>query len=254
VPKNTLLALASAVLIGLIGASIAVGANEGNPLRGGARNPSANQSLEYQAETEIIADTSTYGTRQSNKSNNGGGAIYGCRAEAGGTPAHNEPCIRANNLSSGLAFEFDSNGLIAGTITTSKPGDTSKPFTTNATGVATGLNADRVDGKDAADIVADIRALTPFAQVAANGAADKTRGVATTNGVSRSAEGNYDVVFTGDLTNCALAATVTGTSPGQVTVTPAVAADKRTTTVDVRTFAVDTGASADRAFHLVANC
>ena len=37
----------------------------------------------------------------------------------------------------------------AGLITVGGGGDAKKPFTTNATGVATGLNADRVDGADA---------------------------------------------------------------------------------------------------------
>jgi hypothetical protein len=36
-------------------------------------------------------------------------------------------------------------------------GDSRKPFTTNATGVADGLNADRVDGLDAAQVVASAR-------------------------------------------------------------------------------------------------
>lgn len=136
------------------GPSAKAAAGEGRPIDGGARNPSANQSQNYTRETEIIANTSTYGTRQSNKSTNGGGAIYGCRSAAGGTPAGNEPCIRANNLNSGLAFEFETDGNLLGTLTTSKPGDQSRPFTTNATGVATGLNADRVDGADASQIVA----------------------------------------------------------------------------------------------------
>ena len=82
--------------------------------------------------------TSSYGTRQSNKSSNGGGAIYGCRSLPGGSPANNEPCIRANNLNTGLAFEFETDGTISATIS-AKPGDACKPFITNATGVTTGL-------------------------------------------------------------------------------------------------------------------
>jgi hypothetical protein len=244
----------SAMLVALLATPIALGAGEGQPLDGGARNPSNNETQEYTKETEIIASTSSYGTRQSNKSDNGGGAIYGCRSKAGGSPANNEPCIRANNLNAGLAFEFDTDGAVAGTITAERAGDASKPFTTNATGVATGLNADRVDGRSADDIardaVAAAQALEPFAQVTAAGAAGQTRGTQA-NGVSRSAAGDYAVVFTGDLSKCALSATVTGTDPGQVTVTPAVAGG--TTTVDVRTFD-GTGAAADRGFHLSATC
>lgn len=247
--------LAGTTLLVLVSAPIALGAGEGGPLKGGARNPSANASVEYTSETQIIANSPTYGTRQSNKSDNGGGAIYGCRSMPGGTPANNEPCIRSNNLSTGLAFELKTNGTVAGTIT-AQPGDASKPFVTNATGVATGLNADRVDGKHAADIVKDAataaQALNPLALVKSDGAPVSARGVEA-NGVSRSATGDYDVKFTGDLSTCALSATATGTAPAQITTTPAVAADKKTTTVDVRTFD-GSGTAADRGFHLHATC
>lgn len=252
-------ALGATLLVGL-SAPIALGAGESAPLDGGARNPNNNRSQEYNRETQIIANTTSYGTRQSNKSDNGGGAIYGCRSGAGGTPANNEPCVRANNLSAGLAFEFQTVGTVGGTITSTKAGDASKPFTTNATGVATGLNADRVDGKNAEDITkeaaagaaAAVQATNPIALVKPDGTLEHARGVAA-NGVSRSATGNYGVQFTGDLENCALNATMTGTAPGQVTVTPTVAADKKTTTVDVRTFGSSLTA-ADRGFHLIANC
>jgi hypothetical protein len=128
----------------------------GDALREGTRNGTATR------ETEIIANnpattalTGGYATRQSNKSDSGGGAIYGCRSTAGGSAANppKNPCIRANNLSNGLAFEFNAVGAeSAGTITVGSGGDTKRPFTTNATGVATGLNADRVDGADAAQL------------------------------------------------------------------------------------------------------
>ena len=82
--------------------SVAMGFGEGRNLLLGKRNPSSNPSLALSTETEIIADNSTYGTRQSNKKDgDGGGAIYGCRSNAG-----NEPCVRANNLKGGRAFEF----------------------------------------------------------------------------------------------------------------------------------------------------
>ena len=63
----------------------------------------------------------------------------------------------------GRAFEFETDGDEAGRIETKS--DTGRPFTTNATGVATGLNADRVDGLHAAKI--DFRAPinTPSTQV-----------------------------------------------------------------------------------------
>lgn len=248
--------LGSALLI-VLSAPIALGAGESEQLDGGARNPSPNASLEYNRETQIIADSITYGTRQSHKSNSGGGAIYGCRSAAGGTPKNQEPCIRSNNLRTGLAFEFQSKGEVVGTITTTKPGDASRPFTTNATGVATGLNADQVDGKDAEDIAEDAATAAqernPIALVLSTGALFSSRGVVA-NGTGRSAVGDYDMNFTGDLRKCALNATLTGPVPGSVTVTPAFAADMQTTVVDVRTFAGAAMVPADRGFHLHAIC
>ncbi|MEV4420579.1 hypothetical protein AB0L40_11480 [Patulibacter sp. NPDC049589] len=120
------------------------------------------------AETEVIATESAgnaakggYSTRQSNLSNSGGGAIYGCRSTAKTAPNDQKnPCLRANNLSSGLAFEFRATkGTVAGDISVANGGDGTKPFTTNATGVATGLNADRVDGLNAEDIAKATQAI-----------------------------------------------------------------------------------------------
>ena len=140
---------------------------EGNSVLGGARNPSSDARRAYTKETEIIANVSTYGTRQSNKSTNGGGAVYGCRSAAGGTPKGNEPCVRASNLADGRAFEFNANGgTEVGAITGPA---TAAPFTTTAKGVATGLNADQVDGKSADEIVAAAQALNRSRTVAADG-------------------------------------------------------------------------------------
>ncbi|MFP5363203.1 MAG: hypothetical protein ACLGI5_10805 [Thermoleophilia bacterium] len=158
------------------------GFGEGTELEGGVRNPSPNPSLEFERETEIIADTPTYGTRQSNKSSSGGGAIYGCRSGAGGTAAKNEPCIRANNLEQGFAFEFETDGAITGLISAGGGGPNTKPFATNATGVASGLNADFVDGQDF-----DAAAIGANGQVEA----ETTEQIAAT----RTATGTYQVDF-----------------------------------------------------------
>ena len=237
--------LVATFALGLLVAPFASAVGEGDPILGGARNPEPDQRQELTRETEIIANVNSYGTRQSNKSNNGGGAIYGCRSGAGGTPANNEPCVRANNLSQGLAFEFAFEGPVGGTIDSRVPGDERKPFTTNATGVATGLNADRVDGLEAEQL----RDL--FAQVAPNGTAGANRGVPA-NGTSRQAEGDYDVVFAGDRTACAFTATTNGTNFGVVTATPGAVAGGNTT-VDVRTFNAN-GNPADRPFHITVSC
>lgn len=151
---NTRAVVIGAAIIAFGGAPFAYAATGGNLILG-ERN-SADK------ETEIISRngaTNTrkggYSTRQSNLTASGGGAIYGCRATAktSGNDRKN-PCIRANNLSTGLAFEFNAtSGLLGGTINVGGGGDQRKPFTTNATGVATGLNADRLDGQHAADLV-----------------------------------------------------------------------------------------------------
>jgi hypothetical protein len=138
--------LASAVILALVVSPFAVGAT-GSVLREGKRNPSSGSASR---ETEMISSTKTYGTRQSNiRQGNGGGAIYGCRSNTG-----REPCIRSNNLDKGRAFEFETNGDEAGRIETKTTAG--RPFTTNASGVATGLNSDHVDGFDLARI--DFRA------------------------------------------------------------------------------------------------
>jgi hypothetical protein len=131
--------LASALALALFVSPFAVGST-GDLLREGKRNPSNGSAHK---ETEFISSTKTYGTRQSNvRSGNGGGAIYGCRSKLG-----REPCIRSNNLTDGRAFEFETDGTEGGRIEAN--GANAKPFTTNAPGVATGFNADRVDGLDA---------------------------------------------------------------------------------------------------------
>jgi hypothetical protein len=138
--------LASAVVLALLASPFAIGAT-GDALREGKRNPSHGSARH---ETEVIASNKTYGTRQSNlKDGNGGGAIYGCRSRPG-----REPCIRANNLNTGRAFEFQTDGTEGGRIELKDAGGA--PLTTNATGVATGFNADHVDGLDAGRV--DFRA------------------------------------------------------------------------------------------------
>ena len=211
----------------------------GDSLREGRRNGTTSR------ETQIISNigsttalTGGYSTRQSNLSSSGGGAVYGCRSQAGGsraTPTPQNPCVRANNLSRGLAFEFNTTiGDVAGSITAGSGGDSKKPFTTNATGVATGLNADRVDNLDAAGIVGvariktgldadtvdglDSSELRPrFAQVTAGAEVLASRGLVATNPVVHTgAEQPYVVTFTGDLTKCALAYNLTGDAFGEI--------------------------------------
>jgi len=148
-PRTRSVLAATGVLV--IGLSPFAVARTGDVLREGKRNGTSTK------ETEIISNIRAgsgnkggYSTRQSNLSASGGGAIYGCRASSA---ASSKPCVRANNLSSGRAFEFGTRlGSLTGVINAGAGGDTKKPFTTNATGVATGLNADEVDGLDGSQL------------------------------------------------------------------------------------------------------
>ena len=248
-------------------------ARTGDTLREGKRNGTTS------VETEIVGNVRSttaskggYVTRQSNLSPDGGGAVYGCRSQAGGSaakPAPQNPCIRANNLSRGLAFEFNASlGDVGGLITVGSGGDAKKPFETNATGVATGLNADRLDGLEAAQIIAAARTKAAldadtldgrdsveyqprFAQVSAGAAVAESRGLQSTTIAHTAASGVYDVVFAGDLGKCAVAATLTGGALGEIVAVPAVAAGN--TTIQVTT-ASSAGTPGDRAFHVSLNC
>ncbi|MEA2220539.1 MAG: hypothetical protein QOJ35_3165 [Solirubrobacteraceae bacterium] len=271
-PRTRSVLLATGVLVvGIAPFGIAA---TGDSLREGRRNGTTVN------ETEIVGNVKSslalkggYVTRQSNLSDSGGGAVYGCRSQAGGsraTPTPQNPCIRANNLSRGLAFEFNTTiGDVAGAITAGSGGDAKRPFTTNATGVATGLNADRVDSLDAAQIVAVARVKTGldadtvdgidaadlrprFAQVTSGGALGETRGLIATNPVTHTAtSGIYAVKFAGDLSKCAVSATLTGGALGEIVAVPTVVAGDTTITV---TTADSTGSAEDRAFHVSANC
>jgi len=221
--------------------SVAMGFGEGRNLLLGKRNPSNNPSLALTSETEIIANSPTYGTRQSNKKDgDGGGAIYGCRSSLG-----NEPCVRAANLKGGRAFEFATIGGEAGRIETGSTAGA--PFTTNATGVATGLNADRVDGKEAADFApaADVTALSASlldAQVSATGTVSGTSRGAVSATVAAAI---YTVKFNKDVSKCSFTASPVGAASDQaigVQATPNVA-DSVT---------VDTGTAG--SFHLQVIC
>ena len=183
--------------------SVAAGFGEGRSLLLGKRNPSAKKALS--SETQIISSNGTYSTRQSNKKDgDGGGAIYGCRSSAGA-----EPCIRANNLKGGRAFEFDTVGKEAGSI---EVGDTTgAPFTTNATGVATGLNADKLDGKEAADFAA----AADFKAAVVSGAGALVRGRGATAARRDAGTNTYIVTFDRDVSQCTYTATPTGATSAQ---------------------------------------
>jgi len=151
-------------------------------------------------------------------------------------------------------------------------GDSKRPFTTNATGVATGLNADRVDGKSAAQIAADpgppngaaggaLAGSYPNPQLASSAPGVAVGGVrAEANGnvlssfnrrggaptVTRTGAGEYAVAFPGSNFN------INANAQPQVTLVGAFG-ESRVDTLggSVEVFTADsTGGAADRAFVL----
>ena len=239
--KNGRYAVAAAAVLAIGIPSVAVGFGEGEFLKLGKRNPAANGSLAVTSETELIADNGTYGTRQSNKKDgDGGGAIYGCRSNPGA-----EPCIRSNNLKGGRAFEFATIGKEGGRIDI---GDVNgAPFTTNATGVATGLNADRVDGREGAELASagDLK----WAAVDVAGKLGGKRG-ATDSKLSDAATGTYTVTFDREVKDCSYTVSANGAAASADFAFAARAAD------DAKTVLVDQDDDPAKrtAFHLQVVC
>jgi hypothetical protein len=238
-------AVVTALVLAVGVPTTAMGFGEGRNLLLGKRNPSANSSRTLTSETEIIASNSTYGTRQSNKGS-GGGAIYGCRAAAAAGAA---ACVRSSNLNGGQAFQFTTTGATAGRIET---GNTAgAPFTTNATGVATGLNSDKLDGKDSTDFAAaaDVKTLSDgllFATVNATGTiGDNKRGALTST--KDATNPVYTVKFNRDVSKCSYTASVVGAA---ATTSPGV----QSTAGDPTSVTVNLGGTAGNAFHLQVIC
>ena len=230
----------SSVVIAVLVAPFAVAA-DGDPVRAGGRTT-------FTDITRILGNSTGYATQQSNlQQGDGGAARYGCRSAAG-----KEFCLLSKNVGGSGAFRMVAqNSLIGGVIDVDPPaGKTArdaKPFTTNATGVATGLNADEVDGLDADE-------LRPrFARVSVDGTLVNGRGVAA---AARTSDGNYTVTFAGEITNCALqgtAATVDNAGAVSVEQASATVANVRTRDGGGADGAGNT-AVADKPFSLTVVC
>jgi hypothetical protein len=257
--RNALIATAAT---GLVAAPVALAV----PLDGAQRNPSNNASAGYNQETQIIGEiaqnqgghasgTGGFVTRQSNKSDSGGGAIYGCRARAG-----TEACVAANNLANGDAFRFQA-GESAATIGQLRFGlDINKavdkpPFATNGTGLVKNLNADKVDGKSAEELV-DKGSLL-FAQVNADGAIPNSRGVpanGTANNVESSGHRVYTVPFTADVSKCAATANATDLPSQDRDTNPPMLLTSTTATANAVTVTEVGAGSAGYGFALQVTC
>jgi hypothetical protein len=242
--------LATGVVLALVISPFAVA--QSASLIGGKRNPRGGS---FATETQVIASNNTWGMRYSNRRvGGGGGLLFGCRSAPGGTPQKHYPCARSRNVSTGLSFEFLTAGSVAGTITAGRGGDNTKPFTTNATGVATGLNAERVGSQTPAQLtsaaVSAVQGTLPFARVSAAGGSISARGVSA---VTHPSTGSYTVTFASPVNGCALTATqqTTGTQVG--TVGTQLGSDNRTVTVTTLSL-LPTAQLADRAFDISAAC
>ena len=193
--------LISALIVAIGVPAVALGSGEGRALITGKRNPS---SGDLTRETQVISRNGTYSTRQSNLGS-GGGAIYGCRAASGA-----EPCVRANNLSTGRAFEFETGGKTGGDIKVKDA--TGAPFTTNATGKVANLNADKLDDKDSADFAATADLL--FAAVSDAGVLGGNKGATA---ATRTGDATT-VTFGRDVSKCSYTASANGTTPQALSV------------------------------------
>jgi hypothetical protein len=217
------------------GSPTATAAATGDALREGRRNPSSGDA---RRETELIARIGAeqggsgagkggFALRESNLSDSGGGAVHGCRAVKGNIDTagfdavrrDTKPCLRVSNLSTGVnggrAFEMAFAGPTGGLIEHESGGDGAQPFRTNATGVATGLNADRVDGREGTDLLGrtekaadselldgkDGVAVASWAVVNAAGALQRSFPAGVTS--LRINAGNYRADFGRNISQCA---------------------------------------------------
>ena len=242
---TTRAALVGGVVAAAVSAPVAMSA-DGDPARVGKRNFGT-------SETQYIGDVASFATRQSNRrSGDGGAATYGCRASLS-----NEACLFVYNVRDGRAFDFRSkSGQEGGRILLRPPTGVSldqvRPFSTNATGVATGLNADRVDSQSADELIANARSNVVRADVNADGSL--ARGTAGTTS-SRPNPGQYNVVFPRDVTLCTPVATVgsagTGNPARAFIDVSQLSGNANGLRVNIEQ---DTGGAANRPFHVVAVC
>jgi len=111
------------------------------PIRGAIHNPPFSA---YERTTGIFARTNLWTVRIQNL---GGGALLAGCDTAVGHPA----CLEAANAAGGPAFVFSGAGGVGGEIHLANPD--AAPLTTNAHGVASGFNANYLEGHTAAEFL-----------------------------------------------------------------------------------------------------
>jgi hypothetical protein len=57
----------------------------------------------FTTETKVIASNDNWGRYSNRAVGGGGGLLFGCRSEPGGTRQKNYPCARSRNVANGLA-------------------------------------------------------------------------------------------------------------------------------------------------------
>ena len=150
--------------------------------------------------------------------------------------------MRANNLSTGRAFEFETGGKEGGEIRVKDT--TGVPFTTNATGKVANLNADKLDDKDSTDFAAAGDLL--FAAVADGGTLLAGKGATA----STRAGDATTVTFGRDVSKCSFTATANGATAQPLAVQSAGATGTQATQVVV----TEAAAAPAVAFHLQVIC
>lgn len=114
--------------------------SDNTPMKGAIHNPASGSYLKT---TGIFANFSSWDVRIQN-TGTGGAAQLGCKAGASGSA-----CLASENSKGGLAFTFATTGNTGGKILLTNANGA--PFTTNAHGEATGLNANYLQGKTASE-------------------------------------------------------------------------------------------------------
>lgn len=236
-PNRKASAVAGAVIaIAIAPVALAAGSHSGDrahaaasgrsALRGEIHNPPHSS---FSRTTGLFANTKGWVTRTKNLGS-GGSAQVLCAAPAAGSP-----CLEAGNSSTGLAFSFSSAGATGGTILLKNAAGA--PFTTNAHGVASGLNANYLEGKQAKEFLpfngtavdsSKLGGQEPshylnvgevlFAVVSPEPKIQSTRGAKSVT----KKESTYTVVFEGDVSKCSYTASPQGEalSEGQIGVAP----------------------------------
>ncbi len=248
----------ASVLLALLVSPFALAAGEGNPLRAACATPARTRASRSRARPRSSPTPARTAPASPTSPTTAAARSTAAARRPAARATDNEPCIRANNLADGRAFEFETDGTArrhASRRATRRP---AAPFTTNATGVATGLNADRVDGKNAED-TRDEAARRPQGADAVRRRQRRQHArpaAARARAGQRTAEGTYRVDFARRRHTCALHGDADGgENAGAISVVQ-LGGDKKTADRCARTRSPDRRrlALADRPFHLTVTC